>query len=992
MQPSALAFFHPLIHQWFAERIGTPTDVQQQSWPAIRKGEHVLLTAPTGSGKTLAAFLWAINQLACGAWPCGQVRVLYVSPMKALNTDVRRNLERPLAEIKRSFHEANQAFPEIRLLTRSGDTPADQRRRMYQRPPEILITTPESLNILVTSGSGRALFSGLAVVILDEIHAVLPQKRGTHLITAVERLVLLSGEFQRIALSATVRPLSTVADFVGGSTLHADGHYEARPVTIIRSKAPKRLHLGVTMPPQAREELVDGSWWPAMIASFKEIIRTHTATLFFANSRRLAEKVTRLINEDEAEDLAYSHHGSLSKEIRLAVETRLKAGELKAIVATSSLELGIDIGRLDRVVLLEPPTSVAGAIQRIGRAGHAVGQASEGVLCPLHGKDFLVGAVLAQAVREHDIEEVKPVEGPLDILAQIILAMVVAEKWDIDRLFGVIRTSYPYRHLPRRQFDLVLAMLAGRYGEARIRELRGRVLIDTLDNTVEARAGSSYLIYTGGGTIPDRGTYAMRHQQTGARLGELDEEFVWERRLGETFSLGAQLWRIQKITHNDVEVVPVTGSRNIIPFWKGEPLTRDFHLAQRIGRFLEECDEQLEEPATLNRFMADYCLDQPAAEYLRDYLHLQREITGTPLPHRHHLVLEHFDDPLNTADSKQVILHTLWGNRINLPYSLALSAAWREKHNSPLEVFADNDCILLMLPHAIDADELLGLVTSDNLERLLRLKLEESGYFGARFRENAGRALLLPRISVKKRMPLWLNRLRAKKLLERVMPYDDFPILLETWRECLQDDFDLPHLKMLLDELEAGVTGISEATTHSPSPFADSVVWRQTNKLMYEDDTPRGGVHSSLSDELIRELVFTSHLRPRIAPEVIALLLGKLHRTQEGYAPLDAKDLIDCLEERLLVPRRGVAATALRHLPGQRPAGGSAVRGSLQTTGLCRAARDHHPICRRHRQAAIYQPLPGSDAGGIDSQTAHRRGGPGKPACSRLYTGAQHGG
>ncbi|MFH0785322.1 MAG: DEAD/DEAH box helicase [Pseudomonadota bacterium] len=903
--PSSLQLFHPLIRAWFTEKFTAPTDVQDNSWRAIGAGRHVLLTAPTGSGKTLAAFLWAINQLATGTWLGGTVRVLYVSPMKALNNDVHRNLERPLAEIGERFRAAGLAMPTIHVQSRSGDTGGTDRQRMYRKPPEILVTTPESLNILVTSKSGRAMLGGVAAVILDEIHAVLPEKRGTHLICAVDRLVRLSGEFQRIALSATVRPLATVADFVGGAIIRPGGGYDKRPVTIIRSTIAKEMSVVVTMPPEAETTVGDGSWWPAMVEAFKKIIADSRSTLFFTNSRRHAEKVTRLLNENEEEELAYPHHGSLARELRLAVEQKLKSGELQAIVATNSLELGIDIGDLDQVVLVQSPPSVAQTIQRVGRAGHQVGKASRGLLFPLHGKDFIHAAVLAKAVREKDIEEIRPVDCPFDVLAQIILAMTIAEKWLIDELFDNLRASYPYRHLSRTAFDAVLAMLAGRYADSKIRELRSRVHLDLLAGTVEAKDGVAYLLYTSGGTIPDRGAFLMRHQENKTPLGELDEEFVWERRLGETFALGAQVWRIQAITHNDVEVIPVAAAHNIIPFWKGEGRNRDWHLSELIGLFLEECNDALSDPTSADllskRFMADYAMDEVAAKYLHSYLELQRQTSRADLPHRHHLLIEHFNDPQNTSDSKQVILHTLWGGRINHPFALALAATWKEKHSYPLTVFADNDCILLMLPHAFDSKDLLTLVNSGTVDRLLRLQLEESGFFGALFRENCGRALLLPKTSLKRRMPLWLNRLRAKKLLEAVLVYEDFPILLETWRECFHDRFDLPNLKMLLDELEAGQIAVSEIVTHHPSPFADGVVWNQTNKFMYEDDTPDGGKQSSLSDSLIRELVFSAHLRPKILPEIIALFLGKIGRTAPGYGPLQVADLIEAVEERLFL-------------------------------------------------------------------------------------------
>ncbi len=900
-----LTQFHPLIRKWFTERLGAPTDIQSRAWPEIARGRHVLATAPTGSGKTLTAFLWAINQLVTGVWGRGQTRVLYVSPLKALNNDIRRNLTTPLEELKSYFREAGADFPEICVLTRSGDTPAEERRRMVRRPPEILITTPESLNILLSSRAGRAMLTGIATVILDEIHAVVGTKRGTHLITAVERLVRISGEFQRIALSATVKPLSKVAEFVGGSIQKGDAkaeHYEKRDVAIIQSRDKRGCEIRVSFPPDAREQLVDASWWPVLAQSFRKIIRENRSTLLFANSRRTAEKVTRLINEGEPEELAYSHHGSLSREIRLAVEQRLKKGELKAIVATSSLELGIDIGDLDRVILIQTPPSIASAIQRIGRSGHSVGGMSRGLLYPTHGHDFLYAAVVARGVTEQDIESVLPVECPLDILAQVIVSMTGIERWDIDELYAFLKTCHPYRHLSRRQFDLVLEMLAGRYADTRLRELRPRISLDRIDNTVHGKDGVLRLIYLSGGAIPDRGYYDLRIEETRAKIGELDEEFVWERRVGDTFTLGTQVWRIRKVTHNDVEVLPVDAKPGIFPFWRAEDLNRDFHFSEKILLFLEEFNNRLEAPSLKEELRRDYFLDDTAADELIGHLKRQKEATGTDLPHRHHLLIEHFDDPLNTSDRKQVILHTLWGGRINRPFGLALQAAWEEKYNTHLEVIENNDCILLMLPHAFSAADLFTLVHPENIERLLRKTLETSGFFGAKFRENAGRALLLPRADFKRRLPLWLNRLRSKKLMDAVLPYPDFPILLETWRTCLQDEFDLDHLKQLLDEVRSGRIKITETTTTAASPFCDGLIWKQTNTYMYEDDTPGSGKTSRLSQELIKEVLFSSRLRPRIPEALIASLTAKLQRTAPGYAPRSADDLLDWVKERLFIP------------------------------------------------------------------------------------------
>lgn len=900
-----LLAFHPLIRQWFIESKGAPTDIQSKAWPEIVRGRHVLVTAPTGSGKTLAAFLWAVNQLVTGAWSRGRTRVLYVSPLKALNNDIRRNLALPLEGLQSYFSKAGTEFPPLGLLTRSGDTPAEERRRMQRRPPEILITTPESLNLLLSSRSGRELLTGISTVILDEIHAVIGSKRGTHLITAVDRLVRLSGEFQRLALSATVKPLKVVADFVGGSVLRGtgpDGYYEKRDVAVIQSLDHKRYGLEVRFPPDIREQPAEASRWPVLAEAFREVIRTHRSTLLFANSRRTVEKVTRLINEGQGEDLAYAHHGSLSREIRLAVEQRLKHGELQAIVATSSLELGIDIGDLDLVVLIQTPPAISAAIQRIGRSGHRVGGLSQGLLYPTHGFDFLTAAVLARAVADQDIEAVRPVENPLDVLAQMILSLTGLETWDREELFVFIKTSYPYRQLSRRQFDLVLEMLAGRYAGTKLRELKPRLSLDELDKTVQAREGALRLLYLSGGTIPDRGYYDLRVADSRAKIGELDEEFVWERREGDTFALGAQVWRIRKVTSNDVEVLPAEVKPGIIPFWKAGDLDRDFHFSEKILLFLEQFQARPEVSFWKEELRRNYFLEERAAVELIGFLKRQQEATRAELPHRRHLLIEYLRDPQNMTDGRQVILHTLWGGKINRPFSLALQAAWAEKTGTRLEIFQDNNGLLFLLPERYGAGEVLALVTSENLERLLRRTLEQSGFFGAKFRENAGRALLLPRGDFKKRLPLWLNRLRSQALLEAVRPYRDFPILLETWRNCLQDEFDLDHLRQLLDEIRDGGIKISETATTLASPFADGLVYRQTSAHMYADDTPRSAQASSLSGELLKEVLFSRRLRPRLARNLAAELEGKLQRTAPGYGPRSAADLLDWIKERILIP------------------------------------------------------------------------------------------
>jgi len=904
-----LDIFHPLVGQWFARRIGEPTEGQRLAWPRIAAREHVLLSAPTGTGKTLAAFLWSIDELVRGAWSPGAVRVLYVSPLRALNNDIRRNLVLPLTELERAFAEAGETMPAIRAATRSGDTPASERRRMLREPPEILITTPESLNILLTSGSGVELLGDLETVILDEVHAVAGGRRGTHLITAVERLTRLSGEFQRVALSATVRPLTRIASWVGGCEIDRSGAepaYRPRPVTTVDAGGRKEHDVSVCyLKPEGGWPDPDADGlnpvWPAVASAVGERIAGNRSTLVFANSRRTVERLARLVNGAEREPLVYSHHGSLSREIREVVEERLKDGQLRGIVATNTLELGIDVGAIDEVVLVGTPPSIASSIQRVGRAGHRVGETSRAVLYPIHRRDVVDAAVTVRGLLAGDVEPIAPPEAPLDVLAQVLLSMTVTEEWSLDELYGFVRACDPYRGLSRRAFDLVVEMLLGRYEGSRVPELRARVTVDRARGTVRARPGSARLIYAAGGTIPDRGYFKVRLADSRALVGELDEEFVWERSEGESIALGVQSWRIEQIGRSDVLVSPAGARKALAPFWVAEDRAKSRWFAERMGGFLEWVEDNLGDPEVVAALMRDFRLDRRAAEELVELAGSQRTATGVALPHRHHLLLERIDADSRRPDRSVTVLHTIWGGRVNRALAIALAGSIEERSGIPVETAYDDGCVALDLAEPLGVEELFGPIGPEDVERLVRGKLQTTGLFGARFRECAGRAMLLPRAGFGKRTPLWQSRQRAKELMAAVSRYGDFPILLEAWRACLTEEMDLAGVAELLTEVADGTVAVSETATHAPSPFADEAIYQRINALMYEDDTPLGKPAGPRPD-LIDEVVFSPGLRPRVPVAVIAELEAKLQRVALGYAPRDADDLCDWVGERALVP------------------------------------------------------------------------------------------
>lgn len=912
--PSALDRFHPTVRQWFRQRFATPTPVQEEAWRVIAQDRHLLATAPTGSGKTLAAFLWGLDRLFTEGWSPGQVRILYISPLKALNNDIERNLLTPLTDLEAAFRQRDPEAPSIRAATRSGDTPPKERRRLYRQPPEILITTPESLNILLLSESGRFLFRGLKAVILDEIHSVVASKRGTHLITAVDRLTEIAGEFQRIALSATVRPLDRIAQFVGGFRREERGgetFYERRVVEIVNCPTGKTYSLDVEAPfgpPQSQNLAMPAEdFWPRLITSIRRKIARNRSTLIFTRSRRMAEKVTRLLNEEAGETIAWSHHGSLARELRQAVEKRFKAGELSALVATSSLELGIDIGALDEVLMVGTPTEFSSVVQRLGRAGHRVGDTSTGCLYPLYGHDLIAATVVSGMMSNPQIEAMRPIEGALDVLAQVILSRTLGEERSLEDLWNEIRTSDPYHHLPRVHFDLVIKLLTGRYANRRIRELKPRLDFDGINGTVRARKNARLLLLLSGGTIPDRGYFDLRMEGSGAKLGELDEEFVWERSVGDTFTLGAQSWRIRQITHRDVLVVAARSGASFAPFWRAEAQDRSAEFALQVAEFLSSLEALLthggshNEAVFLNQVQEASGLGEDSARALLDFCLSQRTHTDRPLPHRTHLLVERIADSAGPEPQEVTLLHTLWGGQVNRPFALALKTAWKRRYGSPLEILHDDHCLFLRHQERLEPEEYWQLVDPEELESLIRENLEATGFFGARFRENAGRALLLPRGGPHRRIPLWLNRLRAKELFESVVDASDFPLVLETWRTLLHEFLDLQSLALRLEEIQSGEVAFSVAHCTRPSPFASHLDWKVTNERMYEGDGADGPRRTSLQSRLIKDLIARGQA-PLLSPRLVGQLEEKLQRTAPGWSP-PPLELGVWVKERIAIPR-----------------------------------------------------------------------------------------
>jgi ATP-dependent helicase Lhr and Lhr-like helicase len=947
-----LSSFHPLVAEWFLSRYGAPTAVQAEAWPLIASGAHVLALAPTGSGKTLTAFLGAISRIASGDLPADRLSVLYVSPLKALGEDVRRNLSSPLGDLEALFRERGEAWPGIVAATRNGDTSQAERRRMLKNPPAILATTPESLSLMLDSPAPRRMLSGVRLLILDEIHALAGDKRGAMLACAAGRLALLAGEFQRVALSATARPVEAIAEFVGGRQLLSGGvgraEYRRRPVSVVAPPAEKRIELAVEWPelvqsPEPKASADSGAT-PRYASVIPEIVKRmgrSKGLLVFTDSRRRAERMAFLINETAGELSAWAHHGSLSKEARRVVEERFKAGELGCVVATASLELGIDIGGVDEVVLAGSPPSVASALQRIGRSGHGVGETSRGTLFPFHGMDLVLAAAAARGVAQRAVEETRPLSCPLDVLAQVLLELALESELELecprtaDELFDIVLSFPPFERLTRPLFDATLQMLAGKYAGTRIRELEPRLALDAATGTVIAGKGARGLLYSSGGTIPDRGLFSMRVAGSQARIGELDEEFVFERKVGEVFALGAQTWRITDIGSEAVIVERAPPDPDIIPFWKGEPFFRSPELSSRALELLDRLAEEDAEAAAavLTR---EYGFSDAAAVACARFVAAQATAGfGRPsLPGSRRIVLEVNEDSDSRKETCRLVLLTLRGRAINEPLGLALAAAMEEELGLSVQRIADDDLVLFIVPRTEDPEPaaaflraLASLAKGDKLESMIRSCLESSGIFGAQFRENAGRALLLPRGMPGKRKPLWMTRLRAKRLFTAMRSSEDFPIIVETWRSCLSDLFDLEGTRNLVLGLAEGRIELSAFASRAPSPFAREALWQEINDNMYRNDELEARASSSVSDRVIAEALRSARLRPRLAPALVADFEARLKRLVPGWAPEDCLGLAEWARERVLIPAS--------ELPGILAAAGSGLSSALEADPDC---------------------------------------------------------
>ena len=985
--PDPLDGFSAPTRAWFRGAFSAPTAAQAGAWDAVRSGEHALVVAPTGSGKTLAAFLWSLDGLLTGPTvqdPGLRCRVLYVSPLKALAADVERNLRSPLVGIRQAALREGLTVPEVRVGIRTGDTPQSERRTFAARPPDILITTPESLFLVLTSGARHGL-AGVRTVIVDEVHAVAGTKRGSHLAVSLERLDALltehGGPAQRVGLSATVRPVDPVAAYLAGARSLADG---GRAVRIVQPPSSKEIRVDVVVPvpdladlpgvaavpattelgsppDQARRR---ASIWPHVEERVVDLVAAHRSTLVFTNSRRGAERLTARMNEVWAARLglpgadpgstqaaqvpgqsgvaigvlgtpgavlARAHHGSMSRAERTHTEDQLKAGDLPAVVATSSLELGIDMGAIDLVVQVGSPPSVASGLQRIGRAGHQVGAVSHGVIFPTFSGELVPAAVVAERMRAGQIERLDVPANPLDVLAQQIVAMLALEDWSLDELAAVVRRAAPFTSLGDATLRAVLDMLAGRYPSEEFAELRPRIVWDRATGLLRGRPGAQRLAVTSGGTIPDRGLYGVFLVGTdgagargGKRVGELDEEMVYESRVGDTFTLGSSTWRIEEITPDQVRVSPAPGLPGRLPFWKGDSPGRPAELGRAIGSFVRETASL---PADQARDRAQAAgLDPWAADNLVSYLGEQRAATGH-VPDDTTIVVERFRDEIGDW---RVLVHSPHGARVHAPWALVLRARLRERYGLDAAVLHSDDGIVLRLPSVVESPESgevgdLGswtvsdapsldladlLLDPDDLAATVRAELGGSALFAARFREAAARSLLLPRRRPDRRQPLWQQRQRSAQLLAVAAQHPEFPVLLEAARECLQDDFDVEALAALMRDVATRRVRVVEVTTPSPSPFAQSLLFGYTAQFLYDGDAPlaeRRAAALALDPELLAEILAgqATPLADLLDPDSVLTVEAEVMGTAEGRRARGPEELADVVRRHGPLTVRG---------------------------------------------------------------------------------------
>jgi ATP-dependent helicase Lhr and Lhr-like helicase len=929
-----LALFHEPVRKWFEAVFTAPTRPQKEGWPAIARGESTLILAPTGTGKTLAAFLWCIDQIMFAPPPpkAGRCRVVYISPIKALAVDVERNLQSPLVGIAQAAQQMAVPFHQPSIAIRTGDTPQSERAAFARHPADILITTPESLYLLLTSNA-REVLRSVEAIIVDEIHALVPTKRGSHLALSIERLERTAGRrLQRIGLSATQRPLEEVARFLGGvdvasevaagelsdlTTSKTAGREDIagekalaefvtptmtpgyRPVTIVDAGEPKKLDLRVEVPMEDMsrldkiEEMPSGpasqgplrtSIWSAIHPKLLELVRAHRTTLIFVNNRRLAERISGAINELAGETLVRAHHGSVAVSQRKEIEDRLKMGLIRGLVATSSLELGIDMGAIDLVVQIESPPSVASGMQRVGRASHTVGAVSSAVIFPKYRADLVACAAITRAMYGGLVEAVHYPRNPLDVLAQQIVAMVALENWNVDDLYAVVRSAAPYAALTRSVFEGVLDMLSGRYPSDEFAELRPRVTWDRLANKLSARQSARRVAIINGGTIPDRGLYGvfLAGAVKGARVGELDEEMVFESRAGETIVLGATSWRIDEILHDRVIVSPAPGEPGKMPFWKGDGPGRPAEFGRKIGEMTREL-LNLPRPIAFRQLVEQHSLETNAAENLLRYLE-EQAIATQRVPSDQDVVIEICRDELG---DRRVCVMTPFGSRVHAPWCMAVAAKLRGERGLEVESMWNDDGFVLRIP---DSDELIPsellLPPAAEFRDLVLRQLGSTSLFAAKFREAAGRALLLPKRRAGMRAPLWQQRKRAADLLAVAARFSSFPILLEAYRECIRDVFDLPAASAILSSIQRGEVRVTRVESERPSPFAASLLFSYVANYIYDGDAPlaeRRAQALSIDQSQLQEILGDSDLRELLDSAALDEVESRLQCLEEEY-------------------------------------------------------------------------------------------------------------